>query len=271
MVPIPGRKGATVQVASSGEPVAVVPMPFPQFRLAELTQPVATEPEVIQVAVAAANLPDPQAVAAQLEQPVFVASVDQGPIPAERPMDIGLQPAVQAANVMGGAAAVQQDRPLDVIGAWLSETFSLGAEPAPLGQTKPSAPLLPPVGIGEEGQAIDPTTSGSVSVQPEAVAIQQAPAPIVEVASVEAAVPQPKGWVVQIGAAPTEQGANSLISSASGSINELGSFQPYVERFVKNGQVFFRARFAGFGGRDDATAMCNELKKAKMSCLAMQS
>ena len=24
-------------------------------------------------------------------------------------------------------------------------------------------------------------------------------------------------------------------------------------------------------GRDDATAMCNQLKKAKMSCLAMQS
>jgi D-alanyl-D-alanine carboxypeptidase len=53
--------------------------------------------------------------------------------------------------------------------------------------------------------------------------------------------------------------------------SQLGRFEPYVERFEKNGQVFFRARFAGFGGRNDATAMCNELKKAKMSCLAMQS
>ena len=43
------------------------------------------------------------------------------------------------------------------------------------------------------------------------------------------------------------------------------------EFFEKNGQVFYRARFAGFSGRDDATAMCNELKKANMSCLAMQS
>ena len=31
------------------------------------------------------------------------------------------------------------------------------------------------------------------------------------------------------------------------------------------------ARFAGFGDRDAATEMCNQLKKAKMSCLAMQS
>ena len=52
---------------------------------------------------------------------------------------------------------------------------------------------------------------------------------------------------------------------------ELGSFEPYVERFEKNGQTFYRARFAGFGDRDAATAMCNELKKAKLSCLAMQS
>jgi D-alanyl-D-alanine carboxypeptidase len=158
---------------------------------------------------------------------------------------------------------------VDVIGAWLSDTFSLGAEPAPLGQTRPSAPLVPPVGIGDQGEAIDLMTSGSVGEQPEPVVVQQAPAPIaVADAIVEA---QPKGWVVQVGAAPTEQGANSLLRSASDSVTNLSSFQPYVERFVKNGQVFFRARFAGFGGRDDATAMCNVLKKAKMSCLAMQS
>jgi D-alanyl-D-alanine carboxypeptidase len=35
--------------------------------------------------------------------------------------------------------------------------------------------------------------------------------------------------------------------------------------------VFFRARFTGFNDRDAANAMCNELKKIKMSCLAMQS
>ncbi len=32
-----------------------------------------------------------------------------------------------------------------------------------------------------------------------------------------------------------------------------------------------RARFVGFGDRDDATAMCNQLKQQALACLAMQS
>ena len=271
MIPQPGRKGAVVQFASA-DPVAIVPMPYPAFRADG-----ATVPEAIQVA----KLPDPAAVQAQLEDPVIVASIETTPVPAQRPADIGFEPAVQAANLLGGSTSTQpmpQDRPLDVIGAWLSETFSLGAAPAPLGQTAPSAPLLPPVGIGEAGEPIDLMTSGGTAgVQPTAIQNQPAPAPL-EVAAVAAPAIQPTaapsapmGWVVQIGAAPTEGGANSLLSDATGSISGLGSFQPYVERFEKNGQVFYRARFTGFGGRDDATAMCNQLKKAKMSCLAMQS
>ena len=54
-------------------------------------------------------------------------------------------------------------------------------------------------------------------------------------------------------------------------IDTLASFRSYVERFEKNGQVFFRARFGGFAAREDAASMCSELKKVKMSCLAMQS
>jgi len=254
MIPVPGRKGATVQVAVA-DPTPVTPKPYPSFRRDQPNQP----------AVAAANperaLPDPAAVAAQLEQPVLVANAPQ---PVSRPEDTVLEPAVQAASMMAG---VPDERPLDVIGAWLSDTFSLGAAPAPLGQTRPSAPLLPPVGIGEEGQPVDPMVSGSVGEKPMQVASQNAPAAIVTSQQTAAA----GGWSVQIGAPPTEEGAASLLSSAAGSVSGLGSFQPHIERFEKNGQVFYRARFTGFGGRDDATAMCGQLKKAKLSCLAMQS
>lgn len=256
MVPVPGRKGATVRVASA-DPVAVTPMPYPAFRMVGQSAPPA--------AIAVASAPDPVDVARQLQDPVIVSSIDDLPVPADRPMDIGLQPAVQAANMMGASTAiVPEDRPLDVIGAWLSDTFSLGAPPAPLGQTPPSAPLLPPVGIGESGQPIDPMTSGSVGVAPAEVVEQPQPPALAE-------APAAAGWIVQIGAAPTEQGATSLIHEAKGSISTLGTFAPYVERFEKNGQVFYRARFAGFGDRDAAKAMCDELKKAKMSCLAVQS
>ncbi|HEV7278225.1 MAG TPA: serine hydrolase [Devosiaceae bacterium] len=259
MVPIPGRKGS-IRVAVA-EPVT--PMPYPTFRTAAVTMEATHLPD----------RPDPDAVRAQLENPVLVAVAT--PAPAPRPEDIGLQPAVQAANLMGSGSATPtaapQDRPLDVIGAWLSESLSLGAAPAPLGQTAPSAPLVPPVGIGEGGQPVDLMTSGSTADAPRAVAEQPMPAEIA-VAAVEPVVAPPaSGWVVQIGAAPTETGATSLLQSASGSIAGLGNFQPYVERFEKNGQVFYRARFTGFVGREDATAMCDHLQKAALSCLAMQS
>ncbi len=254
MIPPPGRKGATVMVASA-DPTPVMPLPYPSFRAVAL-MPVE---------------------ASQQQDDVTVASVAvaAAPMPNARPADLGFDEAVQAARSLAQPAAVaattsEEDRPFDVIGAWLSDTFSLGAAPAPLGQTAPSAPLLPPVGIGDEGEPIDLMTSGSTAVAAAPVENQPAPAPI-EVAQVEPEQPAASGWIVQVGASPTEGGANSLISDASSRVGTLGSFRPYIERFEKNGQVFFRARFSGFGGRDDATSVCNEMKKAKMSCLAMQS
>ena len=81
----------------------------------------------------------------------------------------------------------------------------------------------------------------------------------------------PGGWIVQIGAAPTEDGANGLIKSAGDKVRALAQFDGFVQRFEKNGQVFFRARFSGFPGQDAANDMCRQLKQAKLSCLAMQS
>ncbi|MHA6690459.1 serine hydrolase [Devosia sp. A449] len=238
-IPTPGRQGSAVQVAvaqsPSSAPVFVQPMPLPGFRLAQLV---------------AANGAQAQTPAIQ---PVAVASV--APAPAPMPADLGLQPAVQAANIL--AAPSQAPQPAypsqDIIGAWLSESYNLGAPPSALGQTTPSAPLdfVPPAAASQGGQPVDLMTSGSV--QTAAVATP------------------PGGWVVQIGAGPSEDSARTMLSDAAGKVGKLGDFRSYVERFEKNGQIFYRARFVGFGGRDDATAMCNQLKQQNLSCLAMQS
>ena len=258
LIPQPGRKGATVMVAST-DPDPVMPMPYPSFRSNGTA-----------VAIAVADVQPVEAM--QKPDSIVVASIDQAPLPAARPADLSVG-AVQAANILAepkGNAANGRKRPLDVIGAWLSDTFSLGAAPAPLGETAPSAPLLPPVGVGNAGEPIDLMTSGAVGdASPDAVTNQPEPAPIAVAAVQEQVVSG--GWIVQIGAAPTETGANTLISDASSRIGDLGGFKPYVERFEKNGQVFYRARFGGFGGREDAAGMCSALKKVKMSCLAMQS
>ncbi len=118
-------------------------------------------------------------------------------------------------------------------------------------------------------------TSGSIdggNPEPEAVGIIPGAQPVAaEPVKVATAVAQPMpqaiatgNWVVQVGAAPSESGARSLLDDAASTIAALGDFQQHVERLEKNGQIFYRARFAGFGGRDDATTMCNELKKAKI-------
>ncbi len=244
MIPQPGRQG-NIQVAVAQSPAAtpagnfVTPMPLPGFRLAQLVAANGAQPQ-------------PQQVPLQQAAPeVILAST--APTPAPMPADLGLQPAVQAANTL--AAAPQPEYPSqDVIGAWLSDTYSLGAPPAALGQTVPSAPLLPPVGVGAEGQPVDLLTSGSIKTASN---------------DNSAAVP-PGGWIVQIGAAPSEANAQGLLTTAAGKVATLGDFRSYVERFEKNGQVFYRARFVGFGGRNAATDMCNQLKQQNLSCLAMQ-
>ena len=238
MIPQPGRQGnANVQVAvaETSSPVAVSPMPLPGWRLAQLV---------------AANNPQPQQAAFQ-QAPVAVAAA---PAPAPMPADLGLQPAVQAANVL--AAPSQAPQPAmpsqDIIGAWLSDSYKLGAPPTALGQTIPSAPLgfQPPAPVATDAQPVDLMTSGSIQTAANDT--------------------RPGGWVVQIGAGPSEESARAMLSDAAGKSGKLGDFRSYVERFEKNGQVFYRARFVGFGDRNDANAMCNQLKQQNMSCLAMQ-
>lgn len=237
MIPLPGRQGgAATMVAQSAKPVYVTPAPLPGFRLAQLVAANGAQPAPSPTVVTASLAPNPASA----------------PAPAPMPADLALQPAVQAANVL--AAPTEPPQPAypaeDVIGAWLSETYSLGAPPAALGQTAPSAPLVPPVGTGDN-QPIDLMTSGSISVSENQ--------------------PPVGGWVVQIGAAPSEESARGMLNDATGRLGALMDFRPYVERFEKNGQIFYRARFAGFGDRDDATNVCNQLKQQNLSCLAMQS
>ena len=259
MIPLPGRKGAavpvsdTVQVASADAPV--LPMPAPNFR----SSPDDEAPADPQIGIGDADSVD------------TVASI--APEPVLRPVDLGMPPAIDAANTLAG---VKHKKP-DVVGAF-TNAYSLGAAPAPLGQTRPSTPLIPPVGIGDQGQPIDLMTSGSITGDVAAAPASDAPAQdptAVQVAdagpaqAMPAALPQ--GWIVQIGAAPTETGANGLISNAAGQVAALAKFDGFVQRFEKDGQTYFRARFGGFSGQDAANDMCKQLKQAKMSCLAMQS
>ncbi|WP_375597333.1 serine hydrolase [Devosia sp. Naph2] len=230
MVPVPGRQGNTqFALAQPRKPTFAMPTPMPDFRLAALVASNGAQPQ---------QMPE-----------VAVASAAPVAMPTPAPADLGLSPAVQAANVLAAPTQAAPAYPSqDVIGAWLSETYNLGAPPAALGQTAPSTPLLPPADVsGGAGQPVDLMHSGSVA---EAAPIS--------------------GWIVQIGAGPSEDSARAMLSDAAGKVGALGDFRSYVERFEKNGQIFYRARFVGFGDRDAANSMCNRLKDQDLACLAMQ-
>jgi len=260
LVPPPGRKGpavptSDVQVASVD--AAVLPMPAPNFRSGDLDEAPA----------------DPQIGIGDVDTVDATTVASLAPEPIERPVEIGMPPAIDAIET---ASPPAKRKTLDQVVGTFKQSY-LGAPPAPLGQTTPSAPLIPPVEIGDEGQPVDLMTSGSIASDVTSAA-PVAASPAVATLEVAEAEPQqampaalPQGWVVQLGAAPTEDGASKLIENAGTKIRSLARFDSFVQRFEKDGQTYFRARFGGFSGQSAANDMCKQLKQAKMSCLAMQS
>ena len=134
----------------------------------------------------------------------------------------------------------------DAIGAWISKSLSFAVTPNVAPQ-----PALPPVSIGESNASIDLMETAAVPAQ----------RPVAEDGA---------NWVVQVGAVPSEIGAQALIGDAAQKVRNLAGLQPYVERFDKNGLIFYRARFAGIGNRAQAKSVCDALKAADMACLALQ-
>jgi D-alanyl-D-alanine carboxypeptidase len=281
VIRLPGRQKPTTMLASvdtpdKAAPASIRPLPVPSFR-----------DDDTPVAEAVAYAPEPESRPDTDTQVASIGSDTDADGGAPKPMDIGVRPAVDAVSAIGNPSSSRRPaaRP-DVVGQSLSNML-LGAPPAPLGETRASAPLVPPVGIGDKNQPIDLFTSGSISshqVAEAALAVESAvlgpnsggsPAPVPEASVPSSPAPAatvPAGsWIVQIGAAPTKDGANGLLDSAAHKVATLGDVRPYVERVDSNGQTFFRARFVGFGSRTEASGICSQLKKAKMSCLALQS
>jgi len=185
---------------------------------------------------------------APLPAPTLAVAAAPLPQPLTPPTGIAAVNAVAAASDVPSPAGA---RPFEVIGAWVGTSFRFdGNTGAPLPPAAIGGPT-PPMAVGEApNTTIDLLTSGAVS-------------------AVEQTDEGEIGWIVQIGAAPSQSGAESLLADAARH-DRIGELRRYVERFERNGQVFFRARIAGFAGREEARAICEALKQVNMSCLAMQ-
>ncbi|WP_350334641.1 D-alanyl-D-alanine carboxypeptidase family protein [Coralliovum pocilloporae] len=131
--------------------------------------------------------------------------------------------------------------------------------PAITPETKPVL-ATPPVKIAAVPTPKAPLLSAEAVPTPAPAAVKQAP--------VET---QRAGWVIQVGAAPTEAGALSLLSKArkvgGGALRKAESFTETVD---KNDETLYRARFAGFRGKKQAWAACKTLKRKRHACFAVQ-
>jgi len=78
------------------------------------------------------------------------------------------------------------------------------------------------------------------------------------------------GWHVQIGAVPTEEGAEALLERAQAAMGQaLESLQPITQPVQHHGDMLYRARFAGLSDKAEARALCTQLKSKDFSCLAV--
>lgn len=78
------------------------------------------------------------------------------------------------------------------------------------------------------------------------------------------------GWHVQIGAVPTEDGAQALLENARQSMGRvLASLQPVTQEVEKDGTTLYRARFAGLSDKEEARALCAKLQSKSIKCLAV--
>jgi D-alanyl-D-alanine carboxypeptidase len=134
----------------------------------------------------------------------------------------------------------------------------------------------------EEGtsEGIDVETITSAVIASDKVgttieaAAEEMPAPV-EIASISeeqaaAAAADISGWKIQLAATPTEGSAMDILERAKAKAPKaLADASPYTETVVKENVTLYRARFAGFAGKDEARAACAQLTKQQFACLAL--
>lgn len=77
-------------------------------------------------------------------------------------------------------------------------------------------------------------------------------------------------WVVQIAATDSVSQAMAMLKKAkSAGGSDLATAEPFTESVDTGGTTLYRARFAGFGSKDQAWKACAALKRSSYNCYAV--
>ncbi len=172
--------------------------------------------------------------------------------------------------------------PADIVAAVVAP---VAAEPAPAATSKTPAPAIRSVAMAPA--VVAPAVAAPVTEPPPAappitrafayktaavlpVVAAPAPEPRHDIAAHNA--PTHAGWIVQIGAFDVEREAQQKLSSAHAKIGHvLDRADPFTEPVMKGDKTLYRARFAGFPQKDEADAVCKQLKRNDIDCMTIKN
>jgi D-alanyl-D-alanine carboxypeptidase len=292
---IPAAKAGGMMLAAAAPPVLVAAPPVAEPAPTPPPAPVAAAP-VSEASIIAALTSRPAPVAAK-PQAAVAASASPTPVsaaPASRTVIAAAAPAPVASAPVAPApvsatAISAAPATTTVIAAVVSAAPA--AEPAPTKPTKATvvagmtqtAPVETPAPELVAAAPATETASPFPAVQaykpapkPKAAPVASAPAPA---PVVEASVPEAKaghvmraGWVIQVGAFDAEHDAQQRLSKAQAKTGHvLDRADPFTEPVLKGEKTLYRARFAGFQQKDEAEAVCKQLKRNDIDCMTIKN
>jgi D-alanyl-D-alanine carboxypeptidase len=246
-VPAPAPKTVAIAPAAVA-PVATPVAPTPDVATPVIAAPVADAAPVVAAPVALTRAAAAPVIAAPV---VAAAPVVQGPV---APARAAAAPAV-AAPVVAAAPVAPAAAP----------AVAAPVIAAPIVAAAPVAPV-----------AAAPVAAAPVA--PRALAMAAAPRAPEAVASESMAdvathsAPTHTGWIVQVGAFDVERDAQQRLSNAHAKVGHaLDNADPFTEPVVKGDKTLYRARFAGFPQKDEADAVCKQLKRNDIDCMTIRN
>jgi D-alanyl-D-alanine carboxypeptidase len=236
-----------------------------------------------------ATLPAPSAVPAATSvtvtrglsaiEPVMAAPTPPPYPPLQTGEGRSTSPPPLAGEARVGAAAPATDpiKPIQV------KTVKVKMAPAQIAALAPAAPppavaaheasqdRMPPAAIPQAAAAAEPKREPARDLIAEAIRATTPP----ESAAKHAASPVPSvhysGWIIQVGAFDVEREARDRLNTVQAKVGEkLKHASPFTEAVVTGDKTFYRARFAGIQ-KDEAEAICRQLKRNDIACMTIKN
>jgi D-alanyl-D-alanine carboxypeptidase len=293
----PAAKAGGMMLAAATAPVLIAAPP-PVAAPAAAPTP-ATEASIIAAlttrpAPATAEPPAPAPVAAtRMPTPVTAAPASKTVITAAAPAAEAAPAATTVIAVAAPAAAPVSPTPVAAAPAAVTViAAAVPAAPQPLAESTSKASKLQVLaGMTQNAPAETPASAEPVAAapvtdtapsfpavqafkpasKPKATAM---PSPVVEASAPEAKPVHVTraGWVIQVGAFDAELDAQQRLSKAHAKIGHvLDRADSFTEPVMKGEKTLYRARFAGFQQKDEAEAVCKQLKRNDIDCMTIKN